>query len=45
MRPLLFDRNLPSRLLNRLADLYPDSSHVELLGLGRAFGMDVCAPA
>lgn len=30
---LLLDNNLSPRLLDRLADLYPDSSHVVLLGL------------
>ena len=33
---LLFDQNLSPRLVTRLADLFPDSSHVSLLGLGRA---------
>lgn len=30
---LLFDHNLSPRLMKRLADLYPDSNHVYLLGL------------
>ncbi|MDJ1181694.1 DUF5615 family PIN-like protein [Roseofilum casamattae] len=30
---LLFDQNLSPRLVNRLADIYPDSMHVDLLGL------------
>jgi len=30
---LLFDENLSPRLARRLADLYPDSSHVEDCGL------------
>lgn len=30
---LLFDHNLSPRLVNRLADLYPNTSHVYLLGL------------
>lgn len=30
---LLFDQNLLPRLVNRLADLYPDSQHVSFLGL------------
>jgi predicted nuclease of predicted toxin-antitoxin system len=30
---LLFDQNLSPRLVSRLADLYPDSSHVYLIGL------------
>ncbi len=32
---LLFDHNLSPRLINRLSDLFPDSSHVYLLGLDR----------
>ena len=30
---LLFDQNLSPRLVKRLVDLYPDSSHVYLIGL------------
>ena len=33
---LLFDQNLSPRLVRRLADLYPDSSHVYLIGLDAA---------
>jgi predicted nuclease of predicted toxin-antitoxin system len=33
---LLFDQNLSPKLVNWLADLYPGSSHVALLGLDRA---------
>jgi predicted nuclease of predicted toxin-antitoxin system len=33
---LLFDHNLSPRLVGRLADLYPDSSHAFLLGLDHA---------
>lgn len=33
---LLFDQNLSPRLVNRLADLYPDSQHVSFLGLDQA---------
>lgn len=33
---LLFDQNLSPRLVNRLADLYPDSSHVYSIGLDTA---------
>jgi integrase len=32
---LLFDENLSSRLVGALADQFPDSSHVNLVGLGR----------
>jgi predicted nuclease of predicted toxin-antitoxin system len=30
---LLFDQNLSPKLVNRMADLFPDSSHVQLVGL------------
>jgi hypothetical protein len=33
---LLFDQNLSPKLLNRLADLFPGSSHVQSVGLDRA---------
>lgn len=33
---LLFDQNLSPRLINRLADLYPDSQHVSFIGLDQA---------
>lgn len=33
---LLFDHNLSPRLVGRLADLYPDTTHVSLVGLDRA---------
>ncbi len=33
---LLFDHNLSPRLVARLLDLYPDSTHVYLIGLERA---------
>ena len=33
---LLFDQNLSPKLVHRLADLYPDSSHVYLVGLDTA---------
>ena len=33
---LLFDQNLFPRLVSRLADLYPGSSHWHVLGLDRA---------
>jgi predicted nuclease of predicted toxin-antitoxin system len=33
---LLFDQNLSHRLVQRLADAYPDSSHVRDVGLARA---------
>ena len=33
---LLFDQNLSPKLVSRLADLFPDSSHVQMEGLGCA---------
>jgi len=33
---LLFDHNLSRKLVTRLADLFPDSNHVALIGLDRA---------
>lgn len=33
---LLFDQNLSPKLIRRLEDLYPNSDHLELLGLGTA---------
>ena len=33
---LLFDQNLSPKLINRLSDLYPNSNHLDLLGLGTA---------
>lgn len=38
---LLFDQNLPPRLVARLADLFPDSAHVFGLGLDKALDVDV----
>src|ERR1043165_9792903 len=32
---LLFDQNLSPSLVNRLIDLFPDSSHTELVGLAQ----------
>ena len=31
---LLFDENLPPHLVSALADVFPDSAHVDRLGLG-----------
>ena len=41
MTPLLFDQNLSPRLVDRLEDLYPESRHISVLGLGHAFDKDV----
>lgn len=38
---LLFDHNLSPRLVHRLADLYPSTSHVLLVGLDRASDLTV----
>ncbi|HEY8741643.1 MAG TPA: DUF5615 family PIN-like protein [Chloroflexota bacterium] len=38
---LLLDQNLSPRLIDRLADLFPGSSHVSQVGLDRAFDRDV----
>lgn len=38
---LLFDQNLSFKLCSRLADLYPDSSQVRLLGLDRASDREI----
>lgn len=32
---LLFDQNLSPRLVANLADLFPNSAHVEVIGLGK----------
>lgn len=36
MKRLLFDQNLSPQLIERLADLYPDSVHVSQVGLDTA---------
>ena len=38
---LLFDQNLSPRLINTLADVFPDSSHVSFHGLDRADDLSV----
>lgn len=38
---LLFDHNLSPRLIKHLADLYPDSNHVYLLGLDQSTDEEV----
>ncbi|HMK86789.1 MAG TPA: DUF5615 family PIN-like protein, partial [Steroidobacteraceae bacterium] len=42
---LLFDENLSSRLVGALADQFPDSSHVNLVGLASATDQDIWAYA
>lgn len=41
MKLLLFDQNLSPRLVERLADVYPDSVHVFSLGLGDAMDIEI----
>lgn len=38
---LLFDHNLPPSLVVRLADLFPHSQHVYLLGLDKANDLEI----
>ena len=38
---LLFDHNLSPRLVNRLADVFPDSNHVYNLGMDQADDREV----
>jgi predicted nuclease of predicted toxin-antitoxin system len=38
---LLFDHNLSPKLVTRLADIFPESSHVYLLGLAHATDQEV----
>jgi predicted nuclease of predicted toxin-antitoxin system len=38
---LLFDHNLSPRLVNRLADLFPESTHIYMLGLEQADDREV----
>ena len=42
---LLFDQNLSPRLVNRVADLFPNSNHVYLVGLDKADDREVRAYA
>jgi len=41
MKLLLFDENLSPRLVDRLADLYPNSVHVSTIGLGKALDREI----
>lgn len=41
MKLLLFDQNLSPRLVKRLADLYPDSTHVDTLGFGSSSDREI----
>lgn len=41
MKLLLFDQNISPRLIDRLADIYPDSVHVSALGMGKALDDEI----
>jgi len=41
MRLLLFDQNISPRLIDRLADLFPDSVHVSTLGMDKAMDSEI----
>jgi predicted nuclease of predicted toxin-antitoxin system len=41
MKLLLFDQNLSPRLVDHLADVYPNSTHVFSLGLGDAMDINI----
>ena len=41
MKLLLFDQNLSPRLVTRLTDLYPGSTHVDTLGFGSASDREI----
>jgi predicted nuclease of predicted toxin-antitoxin system len=38
---LLFDQNISPRVIDRLADVYPGSVHVFMLGLGNALDSEI----
>ena len=42
---LLYDENLSPALVAHLADVYPESAHVDHLGLGQAGDLEVCKRA
>jgi predicted nuclease of predicted toxin-antitoxin system len=41
VKSLLFDQNLSPRLVEPLGDLYPNSTHVSVIGLGSAFDVEI----
>ena len=41
MKLLLFDQNISPRLVDRLADIYPDSVHVSTLDMGNAMDSEI----
>jgi len=38
---LLFDQNISPRVIDRLADVYPNSAHVFRLGMGDALDIEI----
>ena len=41
MKLLLFDQNISPRLVEHLSDLYPNSVHVSMVGMGNALDIEV----
>ncbi len=41
MKLLLFDQNISPRVIDRLADFYPGSIHVSMLGMGSAMDIEI----
>ncbi|NJN79643.1 MAG: DUF5615 family PIN-like protein [Anaerolineales bacterium] len=41
MKLLLFDQNISPRLVDKLADIYPNSAHVFNLGMGDAMDIEI----
>ena len=41
MKLLLFDQNISPRLVDQLADIYPDSVHVFKLGMGKSMDSEI----
>lgn len=41
MKLLLFDQNISPRVIDHLADVYPNSVHVFTLGMGDALDIDI----
>ena len=41
MKLLLFDQNISPRVIDRLADVYPNSAHVFMLGMGDVLDIEI----
>ncbi len=41
MKLLLFDQNISPRVIDRLADVYPNSVHVFMFGMGDALDIEI----